>query len=503
MKPFGPLEDVLRRFDPSTGYPTEEVLVNYESIPAAAEVFNNIASMRKPFQIGSIQPLIRYYHDVEPSKAMTTDFVQDDPRSSPHRSPDALKDDWNDATLHIHGLPWNYRSTYEIEGLIVHILGGIPSSVAIAEISFEDDHVASAAICTVRFSDHVHMVELIRRTLGQIVLRGFPLTLFPMKSPHSSHEGVHHIDAVTSTFDMSLVSDQPTIDVVYKEPISLPPHPAAPHDHQYMFHHPTGSIIDITSGLHFRIDMGCFIDEYGTPLDFGHPRVLCISPPEPSAQESSSPLNLTNESVSETPITSIRTGPIEFSLKNSVPPSKPKTNLVPSSLSNLMASSNVKQASHTSPSPMSAPTRGGRHFINIPAESSTYASLPPHSNSDLPFTRGNICILCRAQFKSIEHIKRHVKESSTHSSKLALMIEEYNISLPQTRHKVPRELDFVVPNPKKRPRDSGDDLDLEDSLPPLGPPSMDIQSLPTSISNKGMQMLQKLGYQGGKLGKLK
>lgn len=492
----------MRRVFGEDGRPLEKVFVDYVSVASAASCFDTIRKSHRTFQVDSFQPQIEFYHPPERPRSPT----HKESSSQAHVPLDSPRSDSNwMLSLDVMGLPQDFQSKFEIEGLIGHILGAAHPSLVLRSIDLSPDPNTPSTIAHLIFTEHIHLAELMNRTFGAVVLRGYHLTLVPRQPPESIVEEGEEM--IGNAQQIAI----PTLDVLYQVPIRVPPHPMAPVDHNYVFHRESGSILDLTSGLFFHPHLRCFIDLEGRTVPFDDPRVLCLLTPESNPPESSTTDALQPSSEQEKPAdtSTVLRGPIEFVLKST------------SQSGNKQKQSSLLQASTTTQSklaiptittseanPMQAPTRGGRLFVNIPHERPARASVP-HSSTDLPFTRcGDICLLCRAKFASIARLQEHIKTSANHAHQLRMILDKFGLS--------PEDLDDGVTgeaqNTKKRPRSAqekederGQEDELDDGLPalvvPPSPMNAQEEPTPTSNANIGMKLMQKIGYQGGKLGR--
>lgn len=439
------------------GSPTDAVIVEYDSVTSCRKVLDSIERMPVPFKIQGRKPTLQYYHQREKQKH----------RPQPEEeTPTPVLEDIQDLELHVHGLPSDYQSKFELESMICHILGAAHSSAIIRSVSLDTTINPPHTVAIIVFTDEIYRRELLRRTGGQIVLRGFPLLLL---IPLPSQPPV-------------LFEETPFIPLPWPEPVEMPQMPS---------------------------QMEFFPQAEN---DSSAPILTCDHQELENNEESHS------EAVPQVPI---QMGPIEFSLKpTSAPSSKPRSLLISAPQSKLAVSSTEKTIglTQTQANPMVAPTRGGRHFINIPAEKPARAELPPSRPEDPPFTRANICLLCRALFNSLEHIKRHVAQSPQHASKLEQFLEKHQVS--SFSSSLSNIKDGT--NIKKRPRnqmdydkDMEEEYQLDDELPPLNAPPRLMSHPPmgsyedrsglspsngSSSANVGMKLMQKIGYNGGKLG---
>lgn len=489
------------------GRPLEKVFVEYDSVASAADFLAAIRKSHRKFQIESFEPHIEYFHP--PERSRSPEQIDHAPLAPLPLDSANNVPDWM-LQLDIVGLPVDFQSKYEIEGLLGHILGSAHPSHILRSIGLSSDNDASSTTAHVTFTDHIHLAELMNRTFGVVVLRGFHLTLVPHQPPIPI--SVDGADPIANEQTNPL----PPIDVVYKTPIRFAPHPLAPPHHEYVFHPPSGSILDITSGLFFHPHLGCFVDLDGRVLSFDDPRVLCLPPTtDPTTSSSSNhvdtPTSSEDKAIEMTPVPQ---GPIEFTLKSStVSSSKPRqSSLLQAQQSKLAHVSSQGAGATSEANPMQAPTRGGRLFVNIPHDRPARATLPALSREDLPFTRGgDICLVCQAKFSSPTQLKEHVKTSAKHAQQLRQTLERFGLSLGDLEEGEMGEASLHGSNPKKRQRSAEEHEletqagDLDDGLPTLvAPPSpMNAQGEPTpsTTANIGMKLMQKIGYQGGKLGR--
>lgn len=384
----------------------------------------------------------------------------------------------------IYGLPSDFKASFEIEGLIQHILGLPPVVRPIARIELEVSEDESHTIAKLDFTEHIHLAVLMGRTFGQVVFRGFPLTLVPAMPPLSEELGHAHVEDGEQSHD---------------EKIAQHPHPYGLHPHHavdpnaFMWNTPLTS----TDDAHQLDNQHIKCSNASMEIDDSHPLQ------DGSGDHGEEDLPSKKESAP------IRTGPVEFSLKATAPPVAPKTTLNLSSSSKLLPTSQLNAPSNARPAQAKVVARGGRHFINKPSDRPARATLPVHSSSDLPFTRGNICLLCRAQFASTEAIKLHVKDSSLHETQLSLLLQKHGISRADFELQSSNASTNPQQNLKKRQREPEDDsIDLDDELPSMAPsmavdpPNTSSESTHSASSaNVGMKMLQRMGYTGGSFGR--
>ena len=108
-------------------------------------------------------------------------------------------------------------------------------------------------------------------------------------------------------------------------------------------------------------------------------------------------------------------------------------------------------------------------------------------------------------------VHTHVKRSEKHAQMLKDTMERFGFDIETEEVETSTT---TSQNPKKRPRGDEDgameqeEEELDDGLPTLVHPRVEpatsttsSSSSTTASSNVGMKMLQKLGYQGGKLGR--
>lgn len=387
----------------------------------------------------------------------------------------------------IYGLPGDFKASFEIEGLIQHILGLPPMVRPIARIELEVTDDEAHAIANLVFTEHIHLAVLMGRTLGQVVFRGFPLTLVPASPPLIVSSARPRADDATTSDDTftPLLPQQPP-PYGFLPPLSTEPN-------AFTWNHPTTRAGD-THQLNDENNMPS-----SASMDVDTPHRLQNDTSGPEEEKTA----LTKETLP------VRTGPVEFSLKASAPSAAPKTSLNISSSSKLLPTSQLSTSSAIRPAPAKSVARGGRHFVNIPSDRPARATLPVHCSADLPFTRGTICLLCRLQFASIEDVKRHVKESSHHESQLSSLLLKHNISRSDFDLQAAISSESKLPNAKKRQREQeSEEIDLDDDLPSMAPSgAKDLQADPSegthsaSSANVGMKMLQRMGYTGGAFGR--
>lgn len=494
IKPFGPLLDVRRRFDAS-GRPTEDIFVYFDSVPSAVNVYRAIQKSRRPLRISSVEPTIRYWYEDKPRKLEREEAPIDRPSL----------DDWR-LNLAILGLPSDFKASFEIEGLITHILGLPPHTRPIARIILEEDKDHDQTIAKITMTEHLHLVELMNRTFGHVVLRGFHLILAPAIPPQDKEDSINdeaigqHSNALPSTNEGAILSSHSLINPTVQ-------HGFNSGHHEY---HWFGSGAD-------HSNMALDPNENVNQLEENTSQCLPQSTSTMEVdrvEEGESDLNhgiLSNQGGEKEPVPQ-RTGPVEFSLKSSVAPSIPKTSLHAPSSSKLLPTTLFNPTTEPNKTVSTKPNaRGNRHFVNIPSDRPARATLPAHASNDLYFTRGTICLLCRSQFSSKEAINRHVKESKLHASFLATLLAKHGIDMDEIYSSTTEISESPPPNFKKRQRVPDEDYNLDDDdLPPLS------SEMPTthknsesesthsvSSSNVGMKMLQKIGYTGGALGKAK
>lgn len=474
--------------------PFEEVLVFFDSVAEAVDVYRAIENSRKPLRIASHTPNVSYWHEEKPrnyERESSTDSLPSDEVSHGRNGDESRKEPEWTKTMTIYGLPPDFKASFEIEGLIHHILG-LPHHIRpISRIDISESPDPAHSQATVVFTEQIHLLELLNRTYGQVVFRGFPLALVCSMPPVTSEEQPTDPNATTDT------AGQP--NNVYPPFAHHPPHmqpPLGPNSDTYhhmshpfpqLWNTPHGNINNDETNSHRHLESSMDVDES-------------------QSHEANSQHAHTSEEVPHTDTAPLRTGPVEFSFKAQIPSSTPKTSLQLSSSSKLLPTSALSQTSASSRLVPTKPNvRSGRHFVNIPSDRPARATLPMHTEKDLPFIRGNICLLCRSQLPSIEATQRHVKESQQHFARLAQLLERHDIA--SARYDwISLETEYIPHNPKKRSREEEtEDFTLDDNLPSMGastPVAEDSNYTHSeSSSNLGMKMLQRMGYTGGAFGR--